>query len=335
MTATALVRTVLLLVGFALVAFLFLRLGPGQLVDLLARLGWAALIFPPLYAAHHAIRTVALSAALERVGSVPFLRLLLVRLTGEAVQYLTFTGPLLAEPTKAWMLRKEGLESSDAVAATVTEYVAFTGTACVVSLTGLVALRLLVPMPLAMRVPVSATAIGILALLVVVVLGLRRRWPFDRWVLAGVRRVGGAATRALVTPEWASEMVAHVFRNLRDDGRRLRRILGCETVAQALIVLELYLLLRLFDVQVTATTLFIVEGVSKVSNFLFFFVPARAGTDEATLVLITGTLGLASVVGLGVSLVRRARSLMTGAVGLVAVWILSRRRPTATRRPPR
>jgi glycosyltransferase 2 family protein len=335
LTATALVRSVLLLAGFALVAFLFLRLGPGQLVELVAKLGWAALVFPPLYAVHHAIRTVALSAALQRPGQVPFWRLLLVRLTGEAAQYLTFTGPLLAEPTKAWMLRREGLQSSDAVGATATEYVAFTCTASVVSLLGLVALRLFVPMPLAVRVPVSATAIGLVVLLLVVVLGLRRRWPFDRWILAGVRRVGGSAARARVTADWVSEMVGHVFRNLRDERWRLRRILACETVAQALIVLELYLLLRLFDVQVAASTLLIVEGVSKVSNFVFFFIPARAGTDEATLVLITGTLGLASVVGLGVSLVRRARSLMTGAVGLVAVWLLSRRRPVGPQRPHR
>lgn len=319
----SIVRTVLLLAGLALVVFLLIRLDPAELLSLLAGMGWAALIFPPLYAAHQAVRTAALAAALEHPGTVSFGRLLMVRLAGEAVQYLTFTGPLLAEPTKALMLRREGLESSDAVGATLTEYVTFTGTAFVVSFIGLTALRLTVPMPFALRAPVTGTAIALLMLLVVGLLALRRRWPIAAWTLGQLRRVPALARRLTVAPEWVREMEGHVFRNLHDDPPRRNRILALQTVAQALLVLELYLLLRLFAGPIAASTVFIIEGANKVSNFLFFFVPARAGTDEAMLVLVTGALGIASVVGLGVSLVRRGRSLITGAIGLVAAWLLS------------
>lgn len=318
------VRLLLFTAGVLVVAALFVRLGPSTLVALLAGLGWAALVFPVLYAGHHALRTVALAAALRERGAVGFSRLLLIRLSGEAVQYLTFTGPLLAEPTKAWMLAREGLDSADAVGATLTEYVAFTCAASVVSLAGLVALRVLVPLPLAARIPVSGTAIALVLLLVLVAVGLRRRWPMAAWVLARARRVPGAARRLTVSPEWVRAMEGQVVRNLWEDGARMRRVWLCEAAAQALMLAELYLLLRLFEVHVTAATLLIVEGVNKVSNFVFFFVPARAGTDEATLVLVTSAIGLPAAVGLGVSLVRRARSLLTGAVGLAAAWILGR-----------
>jgi hypothetical protein len=245
------------------------------------------------------------------------------------VHYLTFTGPLVSEPAKAWMLSREGVPSSDAAGAIVTEYVAYTWGASLISLAGLIALRLTVAMPLAVRIPVSGTAIGLFVILLVIVLGLRRRWPLAAWTLARLRRVPLVARRLTVSPDWVRAMEAHVLRNLRDDRRRLGRIAACESLALTLIVLELYLLLRLFSVPVTPTSLLIIEGVNKVSNFLFFFVPARAGTDEATLVLITEAVGLAAVVGLGVSLVRRARSLLAGAIGLAAAWMLARRRTRA------
>lgn len=69
------------------------------------------------------------------------------------------------------------------------------------------------------------------------------------------------------------------------------------------------------------------EKCPSTSHVLFFFLPARAGTDEAMLVLVTGAHGIASVVGLGVSLVRRARSLITGLIGLVTASLLSGNRP--------
>ena len=91
------------------------------------------------------------------------------------------------------------------------------------SLAGLVALRWLVPMPLALRIPVSATAIGLFALLLLVVVWLRRRWPIAAWLVARLARVPAVARRLDVSPAWVREMEAHVFRNLHDDRRRV----GC------------------------------------------------------------------------------------------------------------
>jgi hypothetical protein len=318
-------RSFLFLAGLAIVVVLLARLGPGALFGLVAGMGWAALVLPVLYAGHHALRTLALAAGLRERGAIGFWRLLLIRLSGEAVQYLTFTGPLLAEPAKAWMLKREGLESADAVGATLTEYVSFTCAASVVSVAGLVALRVLVPLPLAARIPITGTALALTVLLALVGVGLRRRWPMAAWVLSCARRVPWAARGLAVSPEWVRAMELQVVRNLWEEGSRMRRIWMCEGAAQALMVLELGLLFRLFEVRIGPAVLLIIEGVNKVSNFLFFFVPARAGTDEATLVLVTSAIGLPAVVGLGVSLVRRARSLLTGAAGLAAAWALGRR----------
>jgi hypothetical protein len=186
-----------------------------------------------------------------------------------------------------------------------------------------------------MRIAVSGSAIGLAVLLLLMLLGLWRRWPMAAWTVARLRDLPWVGRHVAVSPEWVRELEGHVTRNLRDDRVRLRRIAVYETAAQSLIVLELYLLLRLFGVAVTPAVILIVEGLNKISNFLFFFVPARAGTDEATLVLVTGALGVPAVVGLGISLVRRGRSLLTGAVGLAAAWALSRGRPSGGTGPQR
>jgi hypothetical protein len=51
-----------------------------------------------------------------------------IRLSGESVEWLTFTGPFLAEPAKGWLLKRRGVSTPAAFAAVVTEYLLYTAT---------------------------------------------------------------------------------------------------------------------------------------------------------------------------------------------------------------
>jgi len=57
-----------------------------------------------------------------QAGQLRYGDALAIRFCGEAVQSLTFTGPLLAEPTKAWLLERRGLTLKEGFAATISEY---------------------------------------------------------------------------------------------------------------------------------------------------------------------------------------------------------------------
>ena len=61
-----------------------------------------------------------------RPGVLRYGDALAIRLSGEAIQSLTFTGPVLAEPTKAWLLEGRGLTLREGFAATITEYLIYT-----------------------------------------------------------------------------------------------------------------------------------------------------------------------------------------------------------------
>jgi hypothetical protein len=73
-------------------------------------------------AAHHATRALALRACVLRAGLLRYGDALAIRLSGEAVQSLTFTGPVLAQPTNAWLLEGHGLSLKEGFAATRGQY---------------------------------------------------------------------------------------------------------------------------------------------------------------------------------------------------------------------
>src|SRR2546423_15666359 len=119
-------RIVLLLGGATLLVFLLWRLGPSEILGALSRVGWYSVPVLLLGGAHHAVRALALNACILRPGVLRYRDALAIRLSGEAVQSLTVTGPVLAEPTKAWLLESRGLTLREGFAATMTEYLIYT-----------------------------------------------------------------------------------------------------------------------------------------------------------------------------------------------------------------
>ena len=102
-------RIGLLLSGVALLVYLLWSLGPSTILDELRKVGWYIAPVMVLGAAHQITRAVALRACVLRPRIVRYRDVLAIRLSGEAIQSLTFTGPVLAEPTKAWLLESRGL----------------------------------------------------------------------------------------------------------------------------------------------------------------------------------------------------------------------------------
>src|SRR5207247_10831999 len=99
----------LLLVGGAIaVAVLVAQIGVSVIADMLRRVGWGFLEVSALYATHIAVRAFALWRSLP-IARLRYADVLRVRLSGEAVEVLTFSGPFLAEPAKGCLLTRHGL----------------------------------------------------------------------------------------------------------------------------------------------------------------------------------------------------------------------------------
>jgi hypothetical protein len=94
-------RTLLLIAGVIIAVYLVLETGPGEILALLARIGSGFIPIAALYGGHQALRAWALRLSAARPDAIAYGDALVIRLSGDAIQFLTSTGPFLAEPSKA------------------------------------------------------------------------------------------------------------------------------------------------------------------------------------------------------------------------------------------
>src|SRR5215475_6202723 len=96
------IRGVLLVIGLSVVAWLIWRSGPAVVWDLLISLRWRFAAVTALYMTYLATRAAALWRIVPR--SLRYRDVLRIRLSGDTIESLTFTGPFVSEPTKGWLL---------------------------------------------------------------------------------------------------------------------------------------------------------------------------------------------------------------------------------------
>jgi len=116
-----------------------------------------------------------------------------------------------------------------------------------------------------------------------------------------------------------------LFVVLRDRPLRFLSILAIECAAQALLVLELYVLLRATGMSFPMYQPFLIEAATKFTGLVFFFIPGQVGAAEGTYAFIFRTVGLPASAGFALALARRLRSLLVAGAGLALSPAIGRR----------
>ena len=318
-------RVVLLLGGATLLVLLLWRLGPSDVLDAFDRVGWYFVPVLLLGAAHQATRALALHACVLRRHVLRYRDALAIRLSGEAIQSLTLTGPVLAEPTKAWLLETRGLTLKEGFAATITEYLIYTFVTAVMSITGLIYLVVgFDPSPTVRRIAISMVSASV-AFLLVSAVAIARRYYLIGTIIAALARIGILRGRLTPNMTWINQMEDLLLTVFRDSPGRFARLAVLEMAAQALLVLELFLLLQVLHVGASAWSAFVAEASLKFFEFTFAFVPLQLGVSEGSYALLFGAMGLPLVAGFALAFLRRARSLIIATVGLGTLGMMTRR----------
>jgi uncharacterized membrane protein YbhN (UPF0104 family) len=250
---------------------------------------------------------------------VPFGDLLRIRLSGEAVQFLTFTGPFLAEPSKAWLLERRGLALSEGFAATTAEYLIYTSVSAAMLIAGL---SLLVARgELAGALATAARAIVAIAVvfLAIAAVAVARRIYLIGGVLAWLGRLPAVGWRLRLDATAVRSVENLLLEVLREQPARVARIALYEIAAQALLVTELAWILALTGFPSSFVTAFLIESSSKFTSMAFFFVPGQVGASEGVLAVFFAAVGLPASAGVAAALVRRVRSVTVAALGLAAL----------------
>jgi len=248
--------------------------------------GWAFLVVSALYFAHVCVRAAALWRVTRTTASGRALRyreVLRIRLYGEAVEMLTFTGPFLAEPAKGVMLTRYGVARADTIKGVGIEYALYTLTSAWM---GVFALSLLVSfgaLPTALHQPVLYVIAGMVA--------------FS--VGAGVAALAGYVPLRLGPGAQA---------------------IAIELAGQALLAAEIFVTVRVLGFAFSTLQSVLVEGSVKFISLAFFFVPGQIGAQESVYTLLFQSLGFPGAIGLTMALVRRVRALIVAAVALALTY---------------
>jgi uncharacterized membrane protein YbhN (UPF0104 family) len=308
---------VLLGFGSCLFIYLLFRLGVAEITSLLLRTGWSFSLVVAIYTAYELIRAAAYGKCVPAQESPSYWEMVRIRFSGDAIQFLTSTGPFLAEPAKVWLLGRLGLDTKHAVAATVLEYLIYTFTSAVFAVAGLA--YLLTHFELAG--PARSAAWLIVCLITIFLLAAAYAIIFRIYLIGAILKAAGGLPligKKLRYPE--SDVRATedlLFAILRDNPSRFFLIWALESVAQALLVLELFVLLRAVGLLRNAIHPFLIEGATKFIGLAFFFIPGQVGAAEGVYALIFNALGLPAFAGFSLAVARRLRSLLAAAVGLI------------------
>ena len=284
---------------------------------MMARLGWSFLSVAAIYSLHVMTRAEALRRTILR-SSVRYADALRIRLSGDVVEKLTFTGPFLAEPAKGWLLTQRGLSGAEAFAAVATEYLLYTVTSACLAIAAVALLLVREAVPAGVRtagVIAMAVAIGFLAAFAfasVTGIGLIAPAVRTSQIVIGRRRADAAA-HAFAPVE------AVIIAFLHEHPARVAQVLAFETAAQLMLVMEVWVVIAGLGLAVSGTGSLILEGGAKFIATAFAFVPGQVGASEGVYALLAGAIGLPPAAGLTLALVRRMRGLLVASVGVVVL----------------
>jgi uncharacterized protein (TIRG00374 family) len=320
--ALRLAERLVLALGIILFVVILARLGIDNVLTNLRVIGWGILLIIAVEFIPFVFNTLGWRAAFPRGGRVPsFRQLLLARIAGEAANYLTPTATMGGEFVRVRMLQEQTAVRSLVASALVAKLTQAMGLVLFV----LVGLLLLNDDTL-LRTGARWGIFGGMTLFAAVVIGLLvlQRYGFLGPTFRFLQRCPGL--RFLASFQSSMEQIdAEMTKVHRESKGRIVVSSTLFGLGFATGLIESYLILWFLGIDVSFRLALAVEVLSAAVNNLMFFVPLRAGIQEAGKALVFAMLGLSPAQGLAAGVICRIRELTWALIGLA---ILARSRPS-------
>jgi putative ABC transport system permease protein len=324
-------QAVAFLLGLGLLVYVINLVGLQPIFDALIRIGlFGFLILLAISGSRHVFRTIAMSAAVPKEHRrFNFLQGFAARLGGEAISFLTFTGPLLGEATKVALLRKR-VPLTYGVPALVVDNLLYNLSVVFFILSG--ACVMLFTYSLPPLVYYSLIGIAVIAALGIAAAALaaKRRIMLLTWVLDQMARLRLSPKVILKRRQHIYHIESKVYDFYKHHPGVFFGMIGCDLLAHVSSVLEVYVTLRMLGYLPNVAQAYIIESLTKVINFVFAFVPGTIGVYEGGTEVVLQALGFAAATGVTLALVRKAGTVFWTSIGLlILTW---RTLPNASRR---
>ncbi len=324
-------QTLAFLLGLGLLIFVINRVGVQPLFDALLRIGFGFFVIVGLSGLRHFLRTIAMRAAVPAEHRrITFRQAFAARLGGEAISFLTFTGPLLGEATKVALLRKR-VPLTYGVPALVVDNLLYNLSVVFFILSGACVMLAWYPLPpsvyLVLLIIAVVAALGIL----IAVIAAKRRVMLLTWAIDRLGELRLSPKVILKRRHHIYHLESKVYDFYKHHRTAFFVMIACNLAAHAASVIEVYLALKMLGFQPQVAQAYIIESLTKVINFAFAFVPGTIGVYEGgTEVILQKGLGFTPAAGLALALVRKAAIVVWTSIGLlVLTW---RTLPNAWRR---
>jgi uncharacterized protein (TIRG00374 family) len=315
-------KTVLLVLGIALLGVLVHRIGTVAILQTLGRLTWWQFVIICLpYGAIMAVDTLGWRFAFAR-DRAPFRRLYRARVVGEALNIVTAVGSVGGEAAKAWLVREDVSYEESVPSVVIAKTTITIAQALFLSLGIVVAWSAL---------DVSSEILrGMLWLLVIEIVAVA---GFFGAQVSGLVARGGRLLKAfgvIGDVGGAQKLDAALRGYYRKEWRRFALSVVFHLAGWLLGVVEALIMLAALGVDASMITATAIEALGSGVRFATFLVPASLGAFEGANAAAFGALGLGASAGLAFSFVRRARQAAWVVIGvLLALPTLRRGRAGA------
>jgi hypothetical protein len=311
-----------LILGLALFCYIIYSVGFRQIlgsISLVGGFGFFVIILAS--AVRHLLRSLAwLHCIEEDHRQIRLFDLFNVRLAGDAVRLLSFTGPLLGETSKAVLIRKR-LPMVHGMSSIIVENLTYTLGAIFVIISGLILLMINFSTKTSVKIMSAVLSVCMLATIIGIQYAISRRIKaftrFCDWLhrKTGIQWFGTQAVSVSDT-----EDKIHDFYKRR--GSTFYLVLLLEIAAHFVNIFEIYLILYFIGVNATFMAAYIIEATMKIVNILFFFVPGQIGVLEGSNAILLKMLGLGVSAGVTLSLIEKIRTIFWAGYGLL-IWMLA------------
>lgn len=323
-------QAVAFLLGVALLVYVLRRVGVQPVFDALAQIGLGLFVLFSISGLRHLIRAAAMRAAVApEHRKFSLWQAFVTRLGGEAVSFLTFTGPILGEATKAALLKKR-VPLIAGAQALVVDNLLYNVSVALFILSGAVVMLVSYDLPAPARFTLLLIATSSSFALALVGFALSRRVKPISWLLDKLKDKRLEPKFLSKRDEHIHRVESYVYQFYQERRSAFFAIVGLDLLSHASSVWEVFVTLRMLGLRPGASAPYIIESLTKVINFVFGFVPATIGVYEGGTGIILHTLGYAAATGVTLGLVRKAGMIFWTSLGLIV--LSSRALPTATRR---
>jgi putative ABC transport system permease protein len=319
------------LLGLGLLIYVINRVGVQPLFDALLRIGFGFFVIVGLSGLRHVLRTISMRAAVPAEHRrITFRQAFAARLGGEAISFLTFTGPLLGEATKVALLRKR-VPLTYGVPALVVDNLLYNLSVVFFILSGAVVMLVRYPLPREVNLVLLGIAVIAASGILIAAIAAKRRVMLLTWIIDRLAQLRLSPKVILKRRHHIYHLEQKVYDFYKHHPGVFFVMIACNLLAHAASVTEVYLALQMLGFETQVAQAYIIESLTKVINAVFAFVPGTIGVYEGgTEVILQKGLGFTPAAGLALALVRKAAIVTWTSAGLlVLTW---RTLPNAWRR---